>query len=83
MDRVLCLPNFHNFGEKTVAGIKLTETDSVQAIRHTLAIASAQARYEATLYMRGELKELSEPVKTELGGLVTGYICAAKSGAGR
>jgi hypothetical protein len=55
----------------------------VQVIRHTLAMASAQARYEATLYMRGELKELSELVKTELGGLVTGYICAAKSGAGR
>ncbi len=64
-------------------GIKLTETDSVQVIRHTLAIASAQARYEATLYMRGELKELSELVKTELGGLVTGYICACTSGAGR
>ena len=64
-------------------GIKLTETDSVCVVRQTLAIASAQARYEATLYMRGELKELSESVKTELGGLVTGYICAAKSGAGR
>lgn len=64
-------------------GVKLTETDSVDVVRQTLAIASAQARYEATLYMRGELKELSEPVKTELGGLVTGTICAAKSDAGR
>jgi len=64
-------------------GVKLTETDSVQMVRQTLAIATAQARYEACLFMRGELNELSESVKTELGGLVTGYICAAKSGAGR
>ena len=64
-------------------GVKLTETDSENVIRRTLAIASAQARYEATLFMRGELKDLSEPVKTELGGLVKGYMSAAKSAAGR